>query len=647
MAGAGPGRGRSAPALQRRGPAGDCLSGALHTKYKSRSSLVYKESELTETGREKSIRSSDFQKSLKNWDCFDDEQDYFCGSSGLDTEENSIICSEIDAIQNTAIYTGTGLTLPSHLSANTQENTDQIINHGLLKKIVHGTGAQACNRQGLIPPHINQIYNELFAIHQKLQRESSAQQEYALQLQKRERCLTEQEALFFQHEAALAKIRGVEEEVHTKIAAIKEQHEAEVKQLTEALREITKENRRLKSSFDSLRDVNDSLRKQLSDVTELNKKLEGQAQKAKARLENLQRKHEFSKVPKSNDLCQVMKEGKPVKQEKVMATSRTTVLPLNSQVYELLTYLMDWISDQHLSKIKTQEEREDSHKPRVTQSSKNPCTQEKCMKVLPIAAEQLKWMPYVNPKLHMPVIRFIYWSIRQLDTDIQHTTMRSTMRRLGEDIFKGIVSKGNPHSSSEQSTESKSKSAAFFKSFCMPLRFLSTLIVLKTVKQVDYLAQAFESLRIDLKTDEGKALFLEYQCVPVILSHLKVSSTSLLSSALDGLLQMTMESGKCSLQPFLEACSNESFFRTCSVLLRSSKLDVAVLEKLCVILQKLSRIKSNKKLFELFGLHRMFQELRRTIDPGHTFLCINLNSILLNLEFLRSDSLDSSLSTSH
>ncbi|XP_074391999.1 coiled-coil domain-containing protein 138 isoform X8 [Zonotrichia albicollis] len=543
------------------------------------------ESEFTEAGREKSIRSSDFQKSLKNCDCFDHEQDYFCGSSGLDIEEDSIICSETDAVQNTAIYTGAGLTLPSHLAANTQENTDQIINHGLLKKIVHGTGAQACNRQGLIPPHISQIYDELFVIHQKLQRESSAQQEYALQLQKRERSLTEQETLFFQHEAALAKIRGVEEEVHTKIAAIKEQHEAEVKQLTEALREITKENRRLKSSYDSLRDVNDSLRKQLSDVTELNKKLEGQARKAKARLENLQRKHEFSKVWKCNDLCQVMNEGKPVKQEKVMAKSRTATLPLNSQVYELLTYLMDWISDQHLSKINTQE-REDSHKPRVTQSSKNSCTQEKCMKLLPVAAEQLQWMPYVNPKLHVPVIKFIYWSIRQLDTDTQHTAMRSTMRRLGEDIFKGIVSKGNPQSSSEQPTESKSKSAAFFKSFCMPLRFLSTLIVLKTVKQG-------------------------------------------------------------SLQPFLEACSNESFFQTCSVLLRSSKLDIAVLEKLCVILQKLSRIKSNKKLFEMCGLHRMLQELRRTVDPGHTFLCINLNSILLNLEFLTSNSLDSSLSTSH
>ncbi|NXW71254.1 CC138 protein, partial [Hirundo rustica] len=240
---------------------------------------------------------------------------------------------------------------------------------------------QACNRQGLIPPHISQIYDELFVIHQKLQRETTAQQEYALQLQKRERCLTEQEALLFTHEAALAKIRGVEEEVHTKIAAIKEQHEAEVKQLTEALREITKENRRLKSSFDSLKEVNDSLRKQLSDVTELNKKLEGQARKVKARLENLQRKHEFSVVRKSNNLCQVMKESKPVKQEKVMATSKTATLPLNSQVYELLTSLMDWISEQYLSKIETQEEREDTHKPVVTQSSKNPCTQEKCMKV--------------------------------------------------------------------------------------------------------------------------------------------------------------------------------------------------------------------------------------------------------------------------
>ncbi|KAJ7406949.1 E3 SUMO-protein ligase RanBP2-like isoform X3 [Willisornis vidua] len=397
-----------------------CLSGALHTNYESGSSLVYKddmdhcslESEFTETGLENSIRSSGgFQTCFKDWDGFDDKQDSFCDSSVLEIKEKTITFSETDTIQNTAVYMKTGHTLPSHLAANTQENSNQNIGSGLLKKI----------------------------------RESSAQQEYALQLQKRERYLTERETLLFKHEAALAKIRGVEEAVHTKFEVLKEQHEAEVKQLTEALREITKENRRLKSSFDTLKEMNDSLRKQLSDTTELNKKLEGQARKVQARLENLQRKHEFSMVRKSHDVCQVMEQSKPVKQEKVMVTS-------------------------------------------------------KLAKLLPIATEQLQWMPYVNSKLHVPVIKFIYWSIRQLDTDIQHATMRSTMRRLGEDIFKGIV--------------------------------------------MDYLAQAFDSLRVDLKTDEGKALFLEYQCVPVVLSHLKVSSRGLLSSALDGLLQMTMESGK-------------------------------------------------------------------------------------------------------
>ncbi|NWY52798.1 CC138 protein, partial [Chionis minor] len=239
--------------------------------------------------------------------------------------------------------------------------------------------AQACYSQGLIPPHISQIYDELFVIHQKLQRESSAQQEYALQLQKREHSLTAREALLFRQEAALAKIRGVEEEVHTRFGIIKEQHAAEVKQLTEALREITKENRRLKSSFDTLKEMNDTLRKQLSDVTELNKKLEGQARKVQARLENLQRKHELLMVQKSKDICQVVQKTKPVKQEKVMVTSKIAKLPLNSQVYELLTFLMDWISDQHLSKTKIQEEREDSHK--LNQSSQKTHTQERCLKV--------------------------------------------------------------------------------------------------------------------------------------------------------------------------------------------------------------------------------------------------------------------------
>ncbi|XP_074839350.1 coiled-coil domain-containing protein 138 isoform X5 [Carettochelys insculpta] len=587
---------------------------------------------------------NDLFKSFKNMDCFDDELDSLCGSSQLELEEEVIIDGPAtNTIQNTGMYacTETDVTLPSNLAANTEICSDIDISSGLVRKTVNKPETHVLCAQKVMPSHIDKIYDELYVIHQKLQQENSAQQEYALQLQKREHFLAERESLLFRHEAALTKIRGVEEEVHAKFQIMKEQHEAEVQQLSETLKEKTKESKRLKASFDALKEMNDSLKKQLSDVCEQNKKMDVQARKVQARLENLQRKHEFLTVQKSKDVSQAMQEIKPVKQEKISTTSKNCKVPLNLHVYELLTVLMDWISDQ-LLKVKTEEEERDNHK---LIHSHNNDSQDKCAKLLPIVAEQFQWMPFVNPKLHMPVIKFIYWAIRQLDCGKQHSTMTSTMRRLGEDLFRGIVTKGNQNSSSEQSSESKPKTATFFKSSVLPLRFVSTLIILKTVTQADYLAQAFDSLCMDLKTDEGKALFLEYQSVPVILSHLKISSRGLLSNAIDGLLQMTMESG--FLQPFLEACSNESFFRTCAVLLRNPKLDLRILEKLSIILQKLSRIKSNKKMFELFTIHLVIQELQRTTHPDHAFLSINLNSILFNLGLTKTNSLISSLSTSH
>ncbi|XP_062066053.1 coiled-coil domain-containing protein 138 isoform X9 [Lepus europaeus] len=420
----------------------------------------------------------------------------------------------------------------------------------------HYPKSKASSKQSLRPHQINQIYDELFQIHLKLQCETTAQQKFAEELQKRERFLVEREQLLFKHETALSKIKGVEEEVLTRFRIVKEQHDAEVEHLTEVLKERNKESKRLRSSFDALKELNDNLKKQLNEVSEENRKMEIQAKRVQARLDNLQRKYEFMTVQRLKGNSHAAQEMKSLKQEKVPASK---------------TY--------------------------------------------------------------------------------KHATMTSTLRRLGEDIFKGVVIKGIQDNSLEQSVENKPKTAAFFKSSNLPLRFLSTLIVLKTVTQVvaftscfsaDYLAQAFDSLCLDLKTDEGKTLFLEYQAVPVVLHHLRLSSKGLLSNAIDSLLQMTVESK--SLQPFLEACSNSAFFRTCSVLLRTPKLDLQILEKLSIILQKLSKIKSNKKLFELFTIHLMLQEIQRTTHPEHAFLCINLNSTLFNLGLTKCNSVPSNAS---
>nr|XP_012296147.1 coiled-coil domain-containing protein 138 isoform X6 [Aotus nancymaae] len=449
-------------------------------------------------------------------------------------------------------------------------------------KLVSCPKSKASDKQRLLPHHISQIYDELFQIHLKLQCETAAQQKFAEELQKREHFLLEREQLLFRHENALSKIKGLEEEVLTRFQIIKEQHDAEVEHLTEVLKEKNRETKRLRSSFDALKELNDTLKKQLNEASEENRKMEIQAKRVQARLDNLQRKYEFMTVQRLKGSSHAVHEMKSLKQEKA-PVSKTYKVPLNGQVYELLTVFVDWISDHHLSKVKHEESGMDGKKPQLKFASQRNDIQEKCVKLLPLMTEQLQWMPFVNTKLHEPFVKFIYWSLRQLDAGAQHLTMTSTLRRLGEDIFKGVVTKGIQDSSLEHSVENKPKTAAFFKSSNLPLRFLSTLIVLKTVTQE-------------------------------------------------------------SLQPFLEACSNSSFFRTCSVLLRAPKLDLQILEKLSIILQKLSKIKSNKKLFELFTIHLMLQEIQRTTNPEHAFLCINLNSILFNLGLTKCNSLVSSAS---
>ncbi|XP_077912828.1 coiled-coil domain-containing protein 138 isoform X8 [Halichoerus grypus] len=521
-----------------------------------------------------------------NVNCLDDELDSFQDLKQREKKEELI---ENDHRISTSKITKQSfkdigkVAQPTNVTSNSRNWTEccSNVSDSPLRRVSCST-SKAPKKQRILPHQINQIYEELFQIHQKLQCETAAQQEFAEELQKRECFLVEREQLLFRHETALSKIKGVEEEVLTRFQIIKEQHDAEVEHLTEVLKERNKESKRLRSSFDALKELNDNLKKQLNEVSEENKKMEIQAKRVQARLDNLQRKYEFMTIQRLKGNSHAANEMKSLKQDKV-PVSKTHKVPLNAQVYEVLTVFMDWISDHHLSKIKSEESGMDGEKPLLKFASQRNDIQEKCIKLLPVMTEQLQWMPFVNTKLHEPFVKFIYWSLRQLDAGTQHSTMTSTLRRLGEDIFKGVVTKGIQDNSLEHSVENKPKTAAFFKSSNLPLRFLSTLIVLKTVTQE-------------------------------------------------------------SLQPFLEACSNTLFFRTCSVLLRTPKLDLQILEKLSIILQKLSKIKSNKKLFELFTIHLMLQELQRTTHPEHAFLCINLNSTLFNLGLTKYNSLASNAS---
>uniref|UniRef100_A0A3B3QA77 Coiled-coil domain containing 138 n=1 Tax=Paramormyrops kingsleyae TaxID=1676925 RepID=A0A3B3QA77_9TELE len=405
------------------------------------------------------------------------------------------------------------------------------------------------------------------------------------------------------------------------------QYQQKIRELKEALEEKTKESKRMKSSLEAVKEMNEALKKQLSDVSEQSKKMEIKSRKVQARLENLQRKYEYSLAQKGRENITSKSQGvKPPTQD---SSSIPGKLPKVYRPEEVISHHCHLLSAFTLLTLIYFHQAARLALLSPAAETDPPVCLMGPLQVLPLLAEQLQTLPVDDLALHMSLLRFIYWSLRQLDGPPQNT-LTSTFRRLGEEVYRGTVLQGV---SLDLDPPQRTKSPFFYKSPSRHARFLSTLILLKTVTQADILAQALGTLHEDVRHDDGRALFLLYRALPVISSHLKAGSRTLLSLALDVLQQMSLESGH--LNCFLESCSTEDFFRSVSLLLRSPRLEVTVVEKVSVLLQKLSKMRKNRRLFELFTIHLKLQEMQRTTDPTHSFLVINLSSILFNLGMLK------------
>ncbi|VCX05361.1 unnamed protein product [Gulo gulo] len=213
-----------------------------------------------------------------NVNCLDHELDSF---QDLKQQETKEVLIENDHRISTSKITKQSfkdiekaVAQPTNVASNSRNWTEccSNANDSPLRRVSCST-SKAPNKRRILPHQINQIYDELFQIHQKLQCETAAQQEFAEELQKREQFLVEREQLLFRHETALSKIKGVEEEVLTRFQIIKEQHDAEVEHLTEVLKERNKESKRLRSSFDALKELNDNLKKQVRPILILDYKI--------------------------------------------------------------------------------------------------------------------------------------------------------------------------------------------------------------------------------------------------------------------------------------------------------------------------------------------------------------------------------------
>lgn len=242
----------------------------------------------------------------------------------------------------------------------------------------------------------------------------------------------------------------------------------------------------------------------------------------------------------------------------------------------------------------------------------------------------LNSLPSINPRVQQPCLQFTYWSIVFMEQTVQgsqRTALASTLRHIGEELYKPQVTKVAKEGATPKSE--RNKVDIYFHSPNIAVRILSSLIILKTLSQVDYLAQVFDVLKTDLKDDVGKQIFLTYEGVNVVLTYMKPVQKALLGSAVDVMLLMSVDSPFTAT--FLDSCSNELWFRMAVNLLQHKGLDPKILEKLSIVLQRLSKIKSNRRYFEAFQINPIVQEMLRTCDPQNAFLALNLRSIIFNL----------------
>ncbi|KAL0963657.1 hypothetical protein UPYG_G00309180 [Umbra pygmaea] len=527
--------------------------------------------------------------------------DRFEKECSRDESDDDLSYTSSTLLETQIHYTQTDVSLPSSL-ANTSGSCETEPTVGLARGEEERAGggdrwARQQSSSDLCPSAIGQVYQEMLHIYQQLQTERLRQLHWADQLQDREKRLLHRESQV-----------------------------KEVKQLQDQLREKTRDNKRLMSSFNSIKELNDTMKQQLNELSEQNKRLENQYRKVHARLENLQRKFEYSLAQKGREnVCLKTAESKPSKPE-TTATSKPAKGTVSPVPLRLLVLLLDWVLDgQALPPVPG-----DSMIAQGQKHTSPPAVSlhDRCSKVLPLLVEQLlQPSASSDPLVALSLVKFLYWSLTEVNNSPQPLALSSTMRRLGE-----LVSRG-PTQQLDTCGLLKPRGLhpppPLCKSPCPQTRLLSSLIILKTITQADVVAQALVSLQRDLACVDVRGLFLQYGGVSVLLGLLHTGKGGL-QTPMEILLQLSGESRY--LSEFLSACSTEEFFRTAALLVKNPRLDLPLLEKLSIVLQKLSKIRKNRRLFELCSLHHLLKEVHRTTDPTLTFLLLNISSILLNLK---------------
>ena len=317
--------------------------------------------------------------------------------------------------------------------------------------------------------------------------------------------------------------------------------------------------------------------------------------------------------------------------EKVAAVVPQPLLPTSiktgvspSMYCKLLGVALSWVYRLHLA-LPTSTEQMQAQSRQV------------CQRLLPSLAEVLPEVAVMGDEGQQSYLEFVHWSMLNLDGGKQQRTMLApSLRRIGEEVYHeaspvgGGDTTGESEGAVSRPTSLRRAKGSFMGSPELRVRVLSCLVALSALTRMDCLAHVMDALKIELKEDMAKEVFLSYNGVSSLIAFLKPQNRALWGHVGNIHLQLSVESAM--LPRFLAACSCKAWFSALAFVLKEGKAAAGTLEQLSIVLQKLSKTRNTRQLFETYHFASLIEEALRTYAHSEgPFLCLNLRSVLVNI----------------
>lgn len=220
---------------------------------------------------------------------------------------------------------------------------------------------------------------------------------------------------------------------------------------------------------------------------------------------------------------------------------------------------------------------------------------------------------------HHTCLRFICRAILHINPKTK-SLLSSSLRRIGELCAASAIG--------TQSHGVKLPPHSLCNSLDIRVRLLSCLVILQTLTQVDAVNLAMQALKCDLRQTNVQGEFISFGGVQALFMFLTPAPKLyvLCGGALDIFILLSSDSG-------LKQLLNDKWFGAAATLIQDDNFPTLQLEKLSILLQRLSSTRHSRTLFNKYAIAPKLNSLMASKNPLTltSFIHLNISSTLTNL----------------